>query len=65
MSDLYYKFNKSNGEIYVQIWRKVEGSKNEYVATLGSAKKALNILVEHSKLKEQTKFLKEFKTKIY
>jgi hypothetical protein len=65
MSDLYYKFNKSNGELYVQIWKKVEGSKNEYVATLGSAKKAYSILVQMQNLKEQTKKLKEFATKIY
>lgn len=61
----YYKFNKTNGETYVQVWRKTpEGQKDEYVGSLGSAKKAAKILVALKELKIQTKKLAEIKTKI-
>lgn len=60
----YYKFSKVNNEAYIQIWRRDKMAINEYVGTLGKAEKASNILVEHKKLKEQTKIYQEIKTKI-
>jgi hypothetical protein len=63
MTDYYFKINKTNGTEYVQIWKRVPGGKDEYVDSVGSPKKALSILVELKKLKEQTKKYEEILTK--
>jgi hypothetical protein len=62
--DLYFKFNKTNEETYIQIWKRVKGEKDLFLMSCGSARKLYNKLVRLAELEEQTKNLEEFKTKI-
>ena len=50
----YYKKNITNGEEYLQIWKR-DSDKDYYVGTIGSATKARKILVRLRDLEEQTK----------
>lgn len=64
MSDeFYFKKNKTNGVVYMQIWKRVKDGKDELVRSIGRPEKILKDLVELDKLKIQTKKYKEILTK--
>lgn len=64
MTDYYYKKNKSNGSVYMQIWKKNKSGKDLFVKSVGKAEKLLADLVRLEKLEKQTKEYKEMLTKI-
>lgn len=64
MSVHYYKRCKVNGEVYMQVWRRVQDGKDEFVRSLGSADKLLKKLVRLESKEIQTKELAENLTKI-
>jgi hypothetical protein len=61
--DLYFKKNKTNGVVYLQIWRRVSSGKDELVRSIGRAEKILRDLVELDELRIQTKKYEDFLTK--
>ena len=61
--DLYFKKNKTNGVVYLQIWRRVSSGKDELIRSIGRAEKILKDLVELDELRIQTKKYEDFLTK--
>lgn len=59
-----YRINKTNGEKYLQIWRKLDDGREEFVRSCGSASKLLKILVMAEELEKKTKEIAENLTKI-
>jgi hypothetical protein len=63
MSNYYFKRNKTNGSVYMQIWKKVVNGKDEFVRSIGKPEKVLNDLVRLDDLEKQTKKYEEMLTK--
>lgn len=63
MSEYYFKKNKTNGVVYLQIWKKVKDGKDKLLRSIGRPEKILKDLVELDELRIQTKKYKEILTK--
>lgn len=51
----YYKINRTNGETYVQIWKRLDDGKSIFMKSCGSAEKLYNVLVSKENPDDQTK----------
>jgi len=60
----FYKICKTNGDVYIQIWKREEAGGSKFVRSCGTAEALLNNLVRLDSLKELTKETARNLTKI-